>query len=162
MLLLGGCLAQSDIQRDYALKQSECRSLSSWLFTSSDTTKGGSGNYGAQFSDCMRKAGYNVSQPKPQQVATGPAPNPPTGSPSTNPSAATSSARRTPAEQGTPEPASSTNAPPAKNTVPTAQRQSIGPLDTQPITPGPATYQPARPIATRSIDYGKGAGRQFK
>jgi hypothetical protein len=90
-----GCITQSGIQGKYVAQQNECRSEAARFVSGlSTTTDAGDAQSaaGTHFSECMNKAGWRVAVPKPTQVASGPAPNPPTGSPSTNPSAAISSA----------------------------------------------------------------------
>lgn len=94
-LTTSGCISQSGIQGKYVSQQNECRGdaakFVSGLAATADVSDAQSAA-GTRFSECMNKAGWRVAVPKPTQVATGPAPNPPTGSPSTNPSAAISSA----------------------------------------------------------------------
>jgi len=186
LMLLAGCEAQSSIQSDYLDQQDTCREH---VEDNLSRVQGGSSNpaasaiAGAQFSDCMNKAGWHVAVPKPSQVAAGPAPNPPTGSPSTNPSAATAATAIRPSgiapsegtaaitRQASPYPTINppTGAPSvnpsaavgAKPVAPQMPGSSVPSIPSVPSAP-PAAYQPAaRPAAASAPSYGTGAGRQF-
>lgn len=91
-VLLTGCMAQSQIQSQYIDQQDTCRVEASRRLAGNVLAPNADGqaSAGLYFSECMNKAGWRVSMPKPAQTAQGPVPNPPTGSPSTNPIAATS------------------------------------------------------------------------
>jgi hypothetical protein len=178
--MLAGCMSQSDIQRDYVSQQNECRTVAAQRIEGvpdSDTQAAA----GVRFSECMNRAGWRVAMPKPSggQVAQGPVPNPPSGAPSTNPSAAAASAPvaqmpppynpatsigrsmlSLPPAQPHPELAATPPAmvyPPsgAPSTNPSAMPSRVG------TSPAPAQYMPARPPQVLSAPYGTGAGRQF-
>lgn len=186
-VVLTGCINQSAIQAKYTREQDQCRDQVSHMLAAGQPAQNAA--VAARFSDCMNRSGWHVPVPKPGQVATGPVPNPPSGSPSVNPIA---SAARVPV-QGTaaqpypptsttpaakvanvvqpspsggtpnlPSGAASTN-PSAK--VPSAQTAVPYRATTSPVTGqttiAPATYQPARPVPTTGVTYGQGAGRQF-
>lgn len=143
---MGGCVSQSGVQGRYAAQQELCRSAIVSNLPHTESAVDDISTAGAQFSDCMNKAGWRVSSPKAGQVASGAAPNQPTGSPSTNPSAALSA----PAPKPVNTPISS---PPVVASKPESAVTTSAP---------PATYQPARPAsAPTSPVYGQGAGRQF-
>ncbi len=159
-LTLAACAGQSGIQNKYTAQQDQCRSQVARTLSTTDASAGASATQsaaaGSQFSECMNKAGWRVSTPKPSNTAIvgGIAPsegtsaiaraphevvavqNPPTGAPSVNPSAAISS-----------------SAPPQAPV-----EASVAP---SPAVPAAATYQPARPASVASPTYGQGAGRQF-
>lgn len=141
--LTSGCIAQSEIQGKYAKSQNLCREESARL-------AGAAGNQaavGGMFSACMNKAGWHVATPQTGVVAA----NPPTGSPSTNPSAATAVAGSPPAAPG-----AAANPPSGAPSVkPSAATSS------PPAAPPVATYQPARPGVSSAPDYGTGGGRNF-
>jgi hypothetical protein len=146
LALLTGCLSQSQIQSKYVKSQAICRAETAKLFSSGEgaTVADGQGSIAAKFSECMSGAGWHLSSAKPGV----PQPtNPPTGSPSTNPSAATSVARTTP-PQNPPSGAPSVN--------PSAAAAKQVPA-TSPATIG----QPARPVSVPNAPYGTGGGRNF-
>lgn len=151
MLPLAGCMSQSQIQGRYTEQQNACRAEASVVapLASSDSAA-----VGARFSECMNKAGWHVSQPKPGGAPpTNVAQNPPTGAPSTNPSASTSGVAP-PRQTAVVSPPSG-----APSTAPSAAAARV-------VAPGAATYQPARPAAAApsvpmAPAYGQGAGRQF-
>jgi hypothetical protein len=91
-LALSGCMNQSQIQSKYVKSQKTCRAETAKLFSGTGANAPDGLAVGAAFSDCMNKAGWRVATPKPPQVATGPVPNPPSGSPSTNPIASATAA----------------------------------------------------------------------
>lgn len=188
-LALSGCISQSQIQSKYVKSQGLCRVEASKLFTSKEGAAPDGQAVGAAFSDCMNKAGWRVASPKPPQVATGPVPNPPSGSPSTDPIASAASAPTQTAggispSEGTATlvrgphtvPGTTTVYPPtgAPSTSPSAatavatQNPPSGAPSVNPSAaaarvsgPAPAQYQPARPVSVQSAPYGSGAGRQF-
>ena len=88
LFLLAGCLAQSDIQAKYMASQSDCRQQTAHLFAAradgTTSPEQGQQALASGFSDCMNKSGWHLATGKPIAVVN----NPPTGSPSTNPSAA--------------------------------------------------------------------------
>lgn len=136
-LIVSGCLAQSQIQAKYIKVQNACREESSRIAgKTNDQTA-----LGTAFSQCMNKAGWHVASPK-TGVASN---NPPSGSPSTNPSAATAVAANPPSG--------------APSVKPSAAAASV-PAPT-PVAEPTATYQPARPVTNTSPAYGAGAGRNF-
>jgi len=92
VFLLAGCINQSQIQAKYGKSKNICRLETGRLFASSDSLGNSVDAQAAvnnSFNECMTKAGWRT--PKPQQVAQ--TQNPPSGSPSTNPSAAASRQR---------------------------------------------------------------------
>jgi hypothetical protein len=175
-VLLQACTAQSSIQANYMAEQDECRALVQRQLSATPTMSGDAAalSAGARFSECMNKVGWNVSVPRPGG-STQMAQNPPTGSPSTNPSAALSTTLSPPATGGiAPSEGTATIArapvanPPsgAPSVNPSAAAARVAPPPTPAAAttpapaatsgPAPATYQPsATPI------YGQGAGRQF-
>lgn len=165
---LSGCMAQSNIQSKYMSQQDECRGHTQsimGIFTGADNTLGsgqppvGSGPTVQKFSECMNKSGWHVSTPKTGGTPPVVAQNPPTGSPSTNPSAATAVAA--PPQTASAQPAQTAIVSPpsgAPSTNPSAAAaRVVTPVDQPPV----ATYQPARPVSTPPVSYGQGAGRQF-
>jgi hypothetical protein len=92
VLVLSGCSSQSQIQSKYVKSQSLCRAEAAKLFSGNSNAAPDGQAVGAAFSECMNKAGWRVATPKSPQVASGPVPNPPSGSPSTDPIASATSA----------------------------------------------------------------------
>lgn len=156
MLLLSGCISQSDIQASYVKSQNQCRTEAARATVTGDSQA----SLGAAFSRCMIKAGWNVASPKTGVAA---ATNPPSGSPSTNPIA--SAARTAPAENtaaANPPSGAPSVKPSASVASSSAPATTAAPAPS--TAPATATYQPARPSSAATSDlpsYGSGAGRNF-
>ena len=163
VLVVSGCLSQSQIQSKYMSSQSDCRTETARLLSSSDgatNPEQGQAAVATGFSDCMTKSGWHLTTQKP---GTAVAQNPPTGSPSTNPSAATSAVRTVPAQNPPAQTAAAENPPSGAPSVnPIASAASIRPAVAPSAGTAPlATYQPARPTSVAAPSYGTGAGRSF-
>lgn len=96
VFLLTGCVNQSQIQAKYVKSKNLCRLETGRLFAGSDSLGNSADAQAAvnnSFTECMTKAGWRAPKAGTQVAQTT---NPPSGSPSTNPSAA--AARQRPAE----------------------------------------------------------------
>jgi hypothetical protein len=182
-LMLGGCVSQSQIQSEYVAQQNACRSEAArFLEAARGATIGMEDKTaaGTYFSECMNKAGWRVAVPKPGgQMAQGPVPNPPSGSPSTNPIASatpapgytigavspsegTATLLRGPHTLPGASVATPQAAPPPMAYAPPSGAPSVNPSAAATALPPPARYLPARPATvTTPPPYGYGAGRQF-
>ncbi len=150
-------MAQSQIQADYMAQQNDCRAEASALMAAQPAANAAQGQAtaGTFFSECMNKAGWRVSVPKPGgQVAQGPVPNPPTGSPSTNPSAATAIA---PAQQVGATGVGTGGVAPSEGTATIARQphtdiyQPTTPSGTTASTTAQRGVQPSVPTSARAV-----------
>jgi hypothetical protein len=164
-LMLGGCLAQSQIQAKYMSREAECREEAQNRVANSPQTGMSALGYDSRietaytlssgFSDCMNKQGWKVAVPKPPAQPAG------------------NVAVVTPPPSGAPGPGGTVARTPATNAAPAAA-PILGPG----VQPAPATaYPAARPVPVQGTapatgypnpayntyipEYGTGAGRQF-
>ncbi len=198
-LALSACLAQSQIQAKYMTREEECRSEAQdktyeaeRLYNESKGSApeptpapgeavASTANFdqayviGAAFSDCMNRAGWKVTVPRPPgtpgPIATGPT-EPPSGAP--GPGGVVALKANPALQPSATQPGVATTATPQQTAVPepTPAAPILGPgvqpapaevfkSAPAPMQGQPATYAPARSQGQVEPEYGKGVGRNF-
>lgn len=184
-LVLGGCLAQSQIQSKYMSHESTCRDEAQDRTEAAQAQAEATGGrmetavtLASAFSECMNKQGWKISGPKmasrPQQPPLYETTVPSSARAAATPTARDGQSNTTgapsaapilgPGVQPSPQPAYTPDAKPAAAN--TRQPMTPAPAASAPTaypqgTSGVSTYQPARPDGTDVPEYGSGAGRQF-
>lgn len=175
LLVLPGCISQSQIQSQYINQQDTCRMEASKKLSGNPaaSTSEGQSSAGIYFSECMNKAGWRVSMPKPASTQTAQGQNPPSGAPSTNPSAATAApvpmqqpAQPAPVQPPVAQQQAGTYPPsgaPSVNPSAAAARVNPAPQPAQGQNPGeaPAQYLPRPQVNSGDNQKGYGPARQF-